>query len=125
LVSAWTTELKPGRVTDGNDDGWYTTGEVCAVADESDPRDRGALLRPALQNALGAIMPRGITPEGLGRFLSHFVDRVVGDCRLRKRKHPITRVKQYLVEQMEGTKSEAATGSRDGEFNFQPSATAS
>ena len=36
------------------------------------------------------------------------VDRVVGNYRLRKRKHPVTRVKQYLVEPMESTSGKAA-----------------
>jgi hypothetical protein len=60
--------------------------------------DRGELVHPALHGALAAIMVRGISPDGLGRFLSRYVDRVVGGYAIRKRKHPDTRVKQYLLE---------------------------
>ena len=120
LIAAWVGNLKTAKLAEGSNDGWYTTGEICAAANEADPHDRGALVRPALHDALQAIMPRGVTPDGLGRFLSRFVDRIVGDYRLRKRKHPTTREKQYLVEPT--TKAEGSTtagvGLAEGEFNF-------
>jgi hypothetical protein len=120
LIAAWVSELRTAKVTEGNDEGWYTTGQICDAANEADPHDRGRLVRPALHSALGGILPRDVTSEGLGRFLSRYVDRVVGDYRLRKRKHPITRVKQYLVEPMDKPERAALKGaaSAEGEFDF-------
>jgi len=120
LIVAWVSELKAAKVAEGNDDGWYTTGQVCDAANEADPHDRGGLVRPALHGALEGILPRDVTSEGLGRFLSRYV-RVVGDYRLRKRKHPITRVKQYLVEPMDKPERLApkGAGSAEGVFDFK------
>src|SRR5712691_5397556 len=70
LIAAWVANLKTAKVVEGSEEGWYTTGEVCAAGNEVDPRDRESLVRPALHNAAAGIMPRGITPDGLGRFLS-------------------------------------------------------
>lgn len=121
LIAAWVGELKAAKVDEGTDDGWYTTGQVCDAANEADPHDRGGLMRPALHSALEGILPRDVTSEGLGRFLSRYVDRVVGSYRLRKRKHPITRVKQYLVEPMDKPKRPdfKGTGSAEAVFNFE------
>lgn len=122
LIAAWVADLKTAKVTEGSDHGWYTTGQVCAAADEVDPQDRGALVRPSLHRAIGAIMPRGISPEGLGRFLSRYVGRIVGDYRLCKRQHPVTREKQYLAEPVNKADGQASKGAGSAEcgFDFGP-----
>jgi hypothetical protein len=106
LVAAWVSCLGTGEVKPNSDEGWFTTGRICLAANETDLRDR-ALLRPMLNNALTAIMPKNVTPDGLGRYLSRFKDRIVGGHRLRKRQHPDTRQAEYLIEIVQSaTKSE-------------------
>jgi hypothetical protein len=98
LVAAWTASLGTGEIKPTSNDGWHTTTQIVAAANEADPHDYNGLMYPALHGALTAVMPRGVTPDGLGRYLSRFVDRVVGKHRLRKRKNPETRQAEYLIE---------------------------
>jgi hypothetical protein len=84
------------------DAAWKSLGEVIATAGHAD--------RFVLKEALTATtVPRELSQDGLGRFLSDYVDRVYGlgtldnrrFYRLRKRLHPDTRRVQYLVEEVE------------------------
>lgn len=100
---------------------WFTTGDVCIAAKRVDQHD-GELLHPVLQEALTNLMPKGITPEGLGSKLSKYVDRVVNGYRLRKRQHPETRNKQYLVEALPSTRAPSdEPGQSHFEFRQRPS----
>ena len=98
LVAAWTASLGTGEVKPNSNPDWHTTTQIVAAANEADPHDYSGLMRPLLHGSLTAVMPRGVTPDGLGRYLSRFVDRVVGKHRLRKRKNPETRQAEYLIE---------------------------
>ena len=115
LIAAWVSCLGVGNVVEGT--GWLTTGEVCTAAERVDHHD-GALQHPLLNSALSTIMPKGITPEGLGSRLSKYVDRVVNGYRLRKRQHPETRNKQYLVEMVPKQTAEAGSTGGQGEMAF-------
>jgi len=69
---------------------WYSSEQICAQANAPD--------NAALASALAVIMPKGVTPMGLGRYLSKFKDRVVAGHRIRRRLNPQTRAAEYLVE---------------------------
>ena len=122
LVAAW-VECPPlgvSKIEAGGDDGWYLLDQVFAAANKADRQD-GGYVYPQLRAALEAIMPRGITPDGLGRFLTRYADRIVGGYRLRKRQHPVSKRAQYLVETAPQDQRPARTrgpAQAEAEFDF-------
>jgi hypothetical protein len=118
LVAAWTASLGTGEIKPTSNHGWHTTTQIVTAANEADPHDYNGLTYPALHAALTAVMPRGVTPDGLGRYLSRFVDRVVGKHRLRKRKNPETRQAEYLIEVLGPGPSVAVTA--QGKLDLTP-----
>jgi Bifunctional DNA primase/polymerase, N-terminal len=69
---------------------WYSPEQICVAA--------GNLENVGLASALKLVMPKVVTPMGLGRYLSKFKDRVVDGYRIRKRLNPSTRAAEYLLE---------------------------
>jgi len=72
---------------------WYSPEQICLEGSKYE--------NVGLASALKLIMPKAVTPMGLGRYLSKFKDRVVEGHRIRKRLNPSSRAAEYLLERVE------------------------